>query len=254
MTNTIDSAIAFCAKESPVTNSTVIDLTELTANPETYDFFTFRPNLKKLMLCGEANTEHICILWYTAPDGQVGLHYHTMTESVYTIEGTQTDVKGTYPSGALYFNPPGSGHKVFDSSGFFILAYASPPDFVQIDAIESYTPVQINTAGLNQVETYPFVEVQDSVQRYDVPLDPEGGMSALFIKSASLESYHYAGNYLLVLEGSCTINGTTYREKTLVVSNTIEPQTYQVCATEDDSCLLLGLSFTALGKTATFGK
>ncbi|EDX87682.1 hypothetical protein S7335_5392 [Synechococcus sp. PCC 7335] len=228
---------------SAVTSSTVVDLADLTTNPENYDFFTFRPNLEKLILAGEADAEHISILWYTVPDGQVGLHYHAMTESVYTIEGAQTDAKGTYPTGSLYFNPPGSGHEISDSSGFFILAYASPPDFDNTDEIEDYIPVQIDTAAPNLEDIYPFTEVQDNVQRYDIPLDPEGGMSALFIKSTSEESYQYAGNYLLVLEGSCSIDGTAYSEKMLVVSNTIEPQAYQVSTSEGSSCLFLGLSF-----------
>ncbi len=248
VTNNFESAIAIQAEAlevtvSDVTDSTVIDLTDLTTNPTNYDFFTFRPNLEKLILAGEADTEHISILWYTVPDGQVGLHYHAMTESVYTIEGTQTDAKGTYPTGSLYFNPPGSGHQILDSSGFFILAYAAPPDFANTDNIEDYTPVQINTADPNLEEIYPFTEVQDSVQRRDIPLDREGGMNALFIKSTSLESYQYVGNYLLVLSGSCNINGTAYSEKMLVVSSTVEPQTYQVSTTEGSSCLFIGLSF-----------
>ncbi len=243
MTNNLDAAIALQAEESDVTSSTVIDLTDLTTNPENYDFFTFRPNLEKLILAGEADTEHISILWYTVPDGQVGLHSHNMTESVYVIEGAQTDAKGTYPTGSLYFNPPGSSHEISDSSGFFILAYASPPNFANTDDIEDYTPVQIDTATPNLAGICSFTEVQDSVQRYDIPLDLEGGMSALFIKSTSQQSYQYAGNYLLVLEGSCNIDGTAYGEKTLVVSSTIEPQAYQVSTTEGSSCLFLGLSF-----------
>lgn len=243
MTKNIKSTVAFQEEDSGVINSTVIDLTELTTNPENYDFFTFRPNLEKLILSGAADTEHISILWYTGSDGKVGLHYHAMTESVYTIEGTQTDAQGTYPTGSLYFNPPGSGHEISDSSGFFILAYASPPDFVNTDAITDYTPVQINTTDPNLEDTYPFTETQDGVRLYDVPLDLNGGMSALFIRSTSLQSYQYAGNYLLVLEGRCNIDGTTYGEKTLVVAKTVEPQPYQVSAAEGHSCLSLGLSF-----------
>lgn len=242
MTNTPDFATTLQAEESDTPDSTSIDLTELTTNPQNHDFFTFRPNLEKLILCGEADAEHICILWYTVPDGKVGLHYHAMTESVYTIKGTQKDAKGIYPTGSLYFNPPGSSHEISHSSGFFILAYASPADFGNTGATTSYMPIQINTADPHIEKTYSFVEVQDGVQRYDVPLDAEGGMSALLIKSASLDSYQYVGNYLLVLEGKCNIYGTTYGEKMLVVAKTIEPQSYLVSAVEGYSCLLLGLS------------
>lgn len=226
-----------------LTNSTVVDLNDLTANPSNYEFFTFRPNLEKLILSGAADTEHISILWYTIPDGSVGLHYHSMTESVYAIDGTQTDAKGVYPTGSLYFNPPGSGHEILDSTGFFILAYASPPDFASTDLIEAYTPIQIDTADPNLETIYPFEPVQDGVSIYDIPLDPEGGMSSQFIESTSLESYTYTGNYLLVLEGSCSIDGTTFAEDMLVVATTVEAQSYNVSAAEGSSCLALGLSF-----------
>lgn len=238
-----ESAIALESTETGLSNSTVVDLNELTANPSSYDFFTFRPNLEKLILSGAADTEHISILWYTVPDGSVGLHYHSMTESVYAIDGTQTDAKGVYPTGSLYFNPPGSGHQISDSTGFFILAYASPPDFANTDLIEAYTPVQIDTADPDFETMYPFEEVQDSVSTYPVPLDPEGGMSSQFIKSTSPESYEYTGNYLLVLKGSCSIDGTTFDKDMLVVATTVETQTYDISAVDGSDCLALGLSF-----------
>jgi ChrR Cupin-like domain len=166
-----------------LSRSTVVDLNDLTTNPSNYDFFTFRPNLEKLILSGAPESEHISILWYTIPNGSVGRHYHAMTESVYAIDGTQTDAKGVYPTGSLYFNPPGSGHEISDSTGFFILAYASPPDFTNTALIEEYTPVQINTADPNLETTYAFETVQEGVSIYTIPLDPEGGMSSQFIKS-----------------------------------------------------------------------
>ncbi len=74
--------------------STILDLNDLKKNPGNYTWFDFRPNLKKLILSGDANTEHVSILWYTVANGSVGLHYHAKTESVYVIDGTQTDGKG----------------------------------------------------------------------------------------------------------------------------------------------------------------
>ncbi len=231
------------AAPSGLDNSTIVDLKDLTANPSSYDFFTFRPNLEKLILSGEAETEHISILWYTIPDGSVGLHYHAMTESVYTIDGTQADAKGVYPTGSIYFNPPGSGHEVSDSTGFFLLAYASPPDFANTALIEEYTPIQINTAAPGLEEIYPFVEQQAGVSIYEVPLDAEGGITSEFIQTTSATAYEYTGNYLLVLEGSCAIDGTTFGEKMLIVATTVETQTYQVSVPEGGTCLALGLSF-----------
>ncbi|MGB3293292.1 MAG: cupin domain-containing protein [Phormidesmis sp.] len=228
---------------SGLANSKIIDLSDLTTNPNSYDFFTFRPNLEKLILSGAADTEHISILWYTVPNGSVGPHYHSMTESVYTIEGTQTDSKGVYPTGSLYFNPPGSGHEISESTGFFILAYASPPDFANTDLIEDYTPVQINTSDPDLESIYPFENQREGLWVYDVPLDPQGGMSAQFIRSTSSQRYEYQGNYLLVLRGSCNIAGTVFDENMLVVATTVEPQSYEVSGNEDNSCLALGLSF-----------
>ncbi|MGP1384595.1 MAG: cupin domain-containing protein [Thainema sp.] len=235
--------IAQAESRSGLSHSTVVDLNDLIANPTNYDFSTFRPNLEKLILSGAADTEHISILWYTIPDGSVGLHYHSMTESVYVIDGTQTDAKGVYPTGSLYFNPPGSGHEISDSTGFFILAYASPPDFANTDLIEDYIPVQINTADPELETLYPFEEMQAGVSVYTVPLDPDGGMSSQFISTSSSEASEYIGNYLLVLRGTCTIDGTPFGEQMLVVATTIETQSYAVSATEDSSCLALGLSF-----------
>jgi ChrR Cupin-like domain len=235
--------VALEGSNSELSNTTIVDLNDLTANPNNYDFFTFRPNLEKLILSGAADTEHISILWYTIPNGSVGLHYHAMTESVYTIDGTQTDAEGVYPTGSLYFNPPGSGHQVSNSTGFFILAYAAPPDFANTALIEDYTPVQINTTDPNLEDLYPFETVQDGVSVYNIPLDPQGGMSSKFIQTTSSQDYEYVGNYLLVLRGDCTINGTTFGEKMLVVATTIETQSFNVSTAEGNSCLALGLSF-----------
>src|SRR3954452_14402017 len=112
-----------------LSTATAFDLADVKANPGSYEFMDFKTNVKKLILAGAPETEHIAILWYTVTDGGVGLHYHAKTESVYVIDGTQTDAKGTYPTGTVYFNPPGSGHQITDSSGFFVLAYAAPPHF-----------------------------------------------------------------------------------------------------------------------------
>ena len=75
---------------------TVLDLDDVKTNPTSYEWFDFKPNVKKLILAGAAETQHIAILWYTITEGGVALHYHAKTESVYVIDGTQTDDKGVY--------------------------------------------------------------------------------------------------------------------------------------------------------------
>lgn len=221
----------------------VLDLNDVSANPDSYEWFDFRPNLLKLILSGAAETEHIAILWYTVEDGAVGLHYHSQTESVYAIDGTQTDAEGVYPTGTVYFNPPGSGHEITDSTGFFILAYASPPDFANTDLIEEYTPVIIDTEASDLMTAYPFEEQFTDVSKYEIPLDAMGGMTAELLESASVDDYSYVGNYVLVLGGSCVIDSVRYGENTLVVATTIEPQPFTIAAPAGETCLAMALSF-----------
>jgi hypothetical protein len=223
---------------------TVLDLEDVKTNPTAYDWFDFRPNVEKLILAGDAATEHVAILWYTVTDGAVGLHYHAKTESVYVIEGTQTDAKGTYPTGTVYFNPPGSGHQIMDSSGFMLLAYASPPDFAGADLIQEYTPVRIDTVDPELMTAYPFELEQAATQIYEVPLDTSGGMSGKLLEITSGEDeYDFEGNYVLVLEGSCAIEGVTLPAQTLVVAKTITPESFKVATSEGSSCLAMGVSF-----------
>lgn len=228
--------------EAPVT-PTAFDLTDVKTNPGGYDWFDFRPNVKKLILAGAAETEHIAILWYTVTDGSVGLHYHSKTESVYVIDGTQTDGKGTYPTGTIYFNPPGSGHAISDSSGFFLLAYAAPPDFAGTDLIEEYTPVRMDTEAADLPTSYEFEQKATGVRVFTPDLHATGGMTAAFIETTSSEAYDFTGNYVLVLEGDCVVQGKSLGEDELVVAAAVAPRTYTVAAADGGTCLALGVSF-----------
>jgi hypothetical protein len=231
------------APPDPEPTQTTLDLSDVAANPDGYEWFEFRPNLMKLILAGAAETEHIAILWYTVEDGAVGLHYHSKTESVYVIDGAQTDGKGTYSTGTVYFNPPGSGHEVSDSSGFFLLAYAAPPDFASTDLIEEYEPVSIDTTDEDMMDEHPFEDAQDGVRTFSPPLVENGGMSASFIESTSSEDFTFTGNYVLVLEGSCVIDGVTHAEDTVVVEKSLEPIPFVVKAKTGERCFALGVSF-----------
>jgi hypothetical protein len=246
-------ALAACSSSDPIANpqlkddplgaSSVLDLGDVKANPSDYEFGDFKPNVQKLILAGAADTQHVAILWYTVMDGGVGLHYHAKTESVYVIDGTQTDAKGVYPTGTVYFNPPGSGHQITESSGFFLLAYAAPPDFASTDLIGEYTPIRIDTDADDLTSDYPFEESKTGVRTFAPALDSAGGMSAEFIDTTSSKAYDYTGNYVLVVKGSCDIEGMTLGEDMLVVSKTIEAQPYGVTASKGSSCLALGVSF-----------
>ena len=227
----------------PLASSTVLDLDDVKTNPGAYTWFDFKPNVKKLILAGAAETQHIAILWYTVVDGGVGLHYHSKTESVYVIDGTQTDAKGVYPDGTVYFNPPGSGHQITDSSGFFLLAYAAPPDFANTSLIEAYEPIRIDTTVADLTTTLSFTEQATGVRSYAVPLVATGGLAAALIETTSTESYAYPGNYLLVLKGSCDIDGVTLSPGKLVVAKALTPQAYQLSAATSSTCLAMGVSF-----------
>jgi hypothetical protein len=229
--------------EDPLSTSTVLDLNEVKSKPDSFEWFDFRPNVKKLILAGAAETEHIAVLWYTVEDGGVGLHYHSKTESVYVVDGTQTDAKGDYPTGTVYFNPPGSGHQITDSSGFFLLSYAAPPDFMSADLIEEYEPVRIDTTAKDLTSTYAFEEQASGVDVYAVPLDKAGGLSAELIELTSAASYEYVGNYVLALEGSCAVEGVSLADGSLVVAKELEPQPYRVSASGGNTCLAMGVSF-----------
>ncbi|MEO8184365.1 MAG: cupin domain-containing protein [Deltaproteobacteria bacterium] len=239
-----------CAHSSPPPDTssarapstkTVLDLGDVSANPTHYEWFDFRPNVKKLILAGAPETEHVAILWYIVPDGHVGLHRHSKTESVYVIDGSQTDGKGAYPKGTAYFNPPGSGHEITNSSGFFLLAYAAPPDFAHTDAIGQYTPVRIDTADPKLMNA---PETGTGAHTVDIPLDSTGGMSGRFIEITSPEDrYEYLGNYLLVLGGSCQVSGTPLGKQALVVAKSVKPESFQLAAAAAGTCLAMGVSF-----------
>lgn len=238
----------------PTMSKTILDLKDVMRNPKQYEWFNFKPNLDKLILAGAAETEHIALLWYTKTDGKVGLHYHAKTESVYVIEGTQTDAKGTYPNGTVYFNPPGSGHQIHDSTGFFILAYASPPDFKRTDLISDYSPVRIDTTAEDLLTAYPFVESAAGVRKLSVPLDAAGGMSATLMALQGQDAHlSFEGNYVLVLKGKCSIDTTTLGELSLAVAKTTTPERFALTANAGGSCLALGLSFTSTSARASGG-
>jgi len=222
---------------------TVLDLDDVKTNPGPYEWFDFKPNVKKLILAGAPETQHVAILWYTITEGAVGLHYHAKTESVFVIDGTQTDGKGVYPTGTVYFNPPGSGHEIMHSSGFFLLAYAAPPDFMNTSLIGEYTPIRIDTSAADLTTAYPFMDISAGVRVFIPALDVAGGMTAAFIDIASAGEYVYQGNYLLVLRGSCDIEGVTLAKSKLVVGKTVTPRSYKVAATGGGTCLAMGASF-----------
>jgi len=110
--------------------------------------------------------------------------------------------------------------------------------------IQEYTPLRLDTADPNFTSTHAFEQKQAGVRTFQAPLDSAGGMSAQFIELTSPEGgYEYRGNYLLVLHGSCTIQGASVGKEMLVVAKTVAPQPFHLTAAKDASCLAMGVSF-----------
>lgn len=221
-----------------LSEATLIELPKLRSEPGSFEWFQFKPGVKKLILSGTPDSRHVSVLWYTADDGKPGmvpLHYHDKTESIFVIDGAQSDPKGKYEKGSFYFNPPGSAHNVFDSAGLFLLSYAAPPDFTKTSELAPYEPQLVGS----DYSKLSFANCADGTQCYALPLAGDGGMSARFVKpqAPSLVS----ANVLLVLAGSCTIAGQPVAADTLVVSKSTEPASYQLAPGSD--CLLFQLAF-----------
>ena len=157
------------------------------------------------------------------------------------MNGTQADIKGVYPTGSVYFNPPGSGHSVWDSSGFFLLAYAAPPDFANTDLITDYSPVIIDTMEeTGNMTTVTTLVADNGHTEYEVPLDETGGMSAAFIEVKDTP-HTYEGNYVLILKGPCMVNDKEYDEQMLIVAKGIPTISFELKGSE---CKVLGVAFT----------
>jgi anti-sigma factor ChrR (cupin superfamily) len=62
-----------------------------------------------------------------APGGMAPLHEHTGYEHVLVLDGSQSDEHGTYKTGALLLNPPGSRHSVRSEGGCVALLIWEKP-------------------------------------------------------------------------------------------------------------------------------
>jgi hypothetical protein len=236
------SAPAAPAADQPgplLSDATVIPLAELREKTAGYEWFQFKPGVKKLILSGTPDGRHVSVLWYgyEGKPGMVPLHYHEKTESIFVIDGAQSDAKGTYDKGSFYFNPPGSGHDISNSAGLFLLSYAAPPDFKRTAEIGPYENVAVS-ADYSKLALSPCAEGSACLV---LPLAPDGGMSARFVQPKA-SAVTLTANVLLILRGSCVVAGQTLPADTLVVRKDTQPGTYQLSAAEGD-CLLFELAF-----------
>jgi len=219
--------------------ATIIELANMREQSSSYAWFQFKPNVKKLLLSGSPDSRHISVLWYghEGKAGAVPLHYHEKTESIFVIDGAQTDGKGTYGKGSFYFNPPGSGHDISNSSGLFLLSYAAPPDFERSSEIGAYENVVIGP----DYATLPLTPCHDGSLCYAPALAERGGIRSRFVQPQA-SALTLTANVLLVLKGSCRVAGQILKADTLLVGKSSDPATYELSAPQGD-CLLFELAF-----------
>jgi hypothetical protein len=220
-------------------DAVVIELAALRSDTARFQWFDFKPGVRKLILSGTPTTRHVSVLWYgyEGKAGKVPLHYHAQTESIFVIDGAQSDAKGQYGKGSFYFNPPGSGHDVFDSSGLFLLSYAAPPDFTRTADIVPYENAVIGP----DYSKLPLASCEDGSLCYAPPLVASGGMRSRFTRPQG-RPLTLTANVVLVLQGACEISGQTVVADTLVVTKSEEPSPYHV-KTAGDDCLLFEMAF-----------
>lgn len=224
---------------SVLNDTTIIPLASMRKDAASFAWFQFKPGVRKLILSGAPDSRHVSVLWYgyEGEPGAVPMHYHEKTESIFVIDGAQSDAKGKYPKGSFYFNPPTSGHQISDSAGLFLLSYAAPPDFKRTDEIKPYENLVIGT----DYAKLPFATCDDGSLCYALPLAESGGMLGRFVKPQA-SGVALSANLLIVLSGSCAIEGQVMAADTLLVHKTTEPAAYRTGAADQD-CLLYTMAF-----------
>jgi len=75
----------------------------------------------------------VALLRY-APGAGVPAHFHRGLETILVLEGTQSDERGTYATGALVLNPEGTSHRVWSEDGCVVLIqWTLPVEFLSTD-------------------------------------------------------------------------------------------------------------------------
>ena len=55
------------------------------------------------------------------PGASVPMHRHTGLETIYVLQGAQSDERGTYREGDYVLNPEGTSHSVWSDTGCVVL-------------------------------------------------------------------------------------------------------------------------------------
>lgn len=96
----------------------------LTDNLSDYSFETFR---KGVEICTLHEGESTLALLKYAPGANVPRHLHQGLETVFVLQGSQSDEHGTYEKGCCVLNPAGYEHTVASEEGCVVLIHWDKP-------------------------------------------------------------------------------------------------------------------------------
>ncbi|REK12730.1 MAG: transcription negative regulator ChrR [Planctomycetota bacterium] len=99
---------------------------------EASDWEPFRPGVTAHWLYRENDGGPAAVLLRYEPGARVALHEHVGYEHLLVLEGDQYDENGSYPSGSLMINPPGTRHSPGSKGGCVaLLIYEKAVRFVE---------------------------------------------------------------------------------------------------------------------------
>lgn len=92
-----------------------------------------RDGVEILNLAGDPSSGATVALLRYQPGARIPAHRHPGFEVIYVVSGSQSDERGTYPTGTLIVNPPGTGHQVFSEEGCVVLiVWQRPVEFTGV--------------------------------------------------------------------------------------------------------------------------
>ena len=81
-------------------------------------FAPFREGVEICVI--RSSSPEVALLRY-APGASVPRHRHEGLETIFVLEGVQSDERGDYRAGSLILNPEGSAHSVWSKEGCVVL-------------------------------------------------------------------------------------------------------------------------------------
>lgn len=101
---------------------------------EKWQQMTFEPFRDGVEICPLRTADPAVALLRYAPGASVPRHRHPGLETIFVLQGTQSDERGDYPVGSLILNPAGSVHSVWSDPGCVVLIqWERPVEFLEED-------------------------------------------------------------------------------------------------------------------------